>query len=279
MGPFMFPEFDPVIFSIPVPFTDLALPIRWYAMAYLSALLITWRYCMYLTKFPPRLVSAEQIDDLAVWATLGVILGGRLGFVIFYQPGYFLENPILIPQVWTGGMSFHGGLLGVTLAMVLFARKRGIALLGLADLVSAVAPIGQLLGRIANFINGELWGRVTDVPWGVIFPNIEPYGAPRHPSQLYHAGLEGLALLLIQIFLVFGPVKALRRPGLLTGTWIAGYAVVRIFLEQFREPDAYVGYLVFGTTWGQWLSLPLLAGGVYLIARALRRAPSAAADG
>lgn len=279
MGPFLFPEFDPVIFSIPVPFTDLALPIRWYAMAYLSALLITWRYCMYLTKFPPRLVSAEQIDDLAVWATLGVILGGRLGFVIFYQPGYFLANPIQIPQVWSGGMSFHGGLLGVTLAMVLFARKRGIALLGLADLVSAVAPIGQLLGRIANFINGELWGRVTDVPWGVIFPNVEPYGVARHPSQLYHAGLEGLALLLLQIFLVFGPVKALRRPGLLTGTWIAGYAVVRIFLEQFREPDAYVGYLVFGTTWGQWLSLPLLAGGVYLIARALRRAPVAAADG
>lgn len=279
MGPFLFPEFDPVIFSIPVPFTDLALPIRWYAMAYLSALLITWRYCMYLTKFPPRLVSAEQIDDLAVWATLGVILGGRLGFVIFYQPGYFLANPIQIPQVWSGGMSFHGGLLGVTLAMVLFARKRGIALLGLADLVSAVAPIGQLLGRIANFINGELWGRVTDVPWGVIFPNVAPEGVPRHPSQLYHAGLEGLALLLLQIFLVFGPVKALRRPGLLTGTWIAGYAVVRIFLEQFREPDAYVGYLVFGTTWGQWLSLPLLAGGVYLIARALRRAPSAAADG
>ncbi len=276
MGPF---EFDPVIFSIPVPFTDITLPIRWYAMAYLSALLITWRYCMYLTKYPPRVVSAEQIDDFAVWAMLGVILGGRLGFVIFYKPGEFLANPILIPQVWTGGMSFHGGLLGVTLAMLLFARKRRIALLGLTDLVSAVAPIGQLLGRIANFINGELWGRVTDVPWGVIFKDVEPEGVPRHPSQLYHAGLEGLALLLIQIFLVFGPVKALRRPGLLTGTWIAGYAVVRIFLELFREPDDYVGYLVFGTTWGQWLSLPLLAGGVYLIVRALRRAPAAATDG
>ena len=267
MGPFMFPEFDPIAFSIgPVA-------VRWYALAYLAALLITWRTCMYLTKFPPRHLSARQIDDFAMWATLGVILGGRTGFVLFYQPGYFLENPIEIPQMWKGGMSFHGGLLGVTLAMVLFTRKRGIALLGLTDLVSAVAPIGQLLGRIANFINGELWGRVTDVPWGVIFPAIGP--EPRHPSQLYHAGLEGLVLLLIQVFLIFGPARALRRPGLLTGTWIAGYAVVRIFLEQFREPDLYIGYLVFGTTWGQWLSLPLLAGGVYLIVRALRRAPVA----
>ncbi len=269
MGPFTFPEFDPVAFSIG------PLAVRWYALAYMAALLSTWRYCMYLTTQPPRLMSARQVDDFAVWATLGVILGGRLGFVIFYQPGYFLENPLDIPQMWKGGMSFHGGLLGVTLGMIQFTRRRKIALLALTDLVSAVAPIGQLLGRIANFINGELWGRVTDVPWGVIFPNVEPYGVARHPSQLYHAGLEGLALLLLQIFLIFGPVKALRRPGLLTGTWIAGYAVVRIFLETFREPDAYVGYLVFGTTWGQWLSLPLLAGGVYLIARAFRRKPIA----
>lgn len=265
-------NFDPVIFSIPLPFTDLSLPIRWYALAYVVGLLVGWRYCMRLARRPPNLVTPEQIDDFLLWAIVGVIVGGRLGIVLFYQPSFYLSHPAEIVKVWKGGMSFHGGLAGVTILLIVFARRHRIPFLALTDIIAAAAPIGLFLGRIANFINGELWGRPTDVPWAMIFPNA-PDRLPRHPSQLYEASLEGLVLFLVLAFLVLGPPRTLRRPGLTTGVFLAGYALGRGFVETMREPDSYIGLLTFGTTWGQWLSLPMLLGGAYLVGRALKRQP------
>ncbi len=267
---FVFPEFDPTAFSIPLPFTDFELAIRWYALSYVVGLLLAWQYALNLTKRAPRLVTAKQIDDFLVWATLGVILGARVGFVLFYQPGHYLSNPQDILKVWEGGMSFHGGFVGVVLGMFLFTRHARIPFWSFTDLVGAAAPIGLFLGRTANFINGELWGRVTDVPWAVIFSRADP-PLPRHPSQLYEAALEGLVLFAVLAFLIFGPVKALRRPGLVTGVFLGGYGMARIFVEFFREPDAYIGLQLFSLTRGQWLTLPLLVGGVYLVWRAWRR--------
>lgn len=275
MDALIFPAFKAVIFSIPVPFTDLKLDIRWYSLAYVTALLVGWRYCLWLAARPPALVTARQIDDFFVWATLGVILGGRLGFVLFYKPEFYLANPVEIIKVWNGGMSFHGGLAGVAIALIVYARRYGIPLFGLTDLVAAAAPIGQFFGRIANFINGELWGRPVEsnIPWAMIFPDLNAGDIPRHPSQLYQAGLEGLALFIVLAWLILGRTQALTRPGFVTGAFLAGYAVARIVAEVFREPDTYIGFLAFGTTWGQWLSIPLLVGGGYLVWRALRRAP------
>lgn len=258
----VFPDFDPVLFQIG-PFA-----IRWYALAYIFGLVGAWRYGIWLARQAPNLVTAEQIDDFLVWATFGVILGGRLGYVFFYQPAYFLEHPLEIPQMWNGGMSFHGGLVGVILSMMLFARRRGIAFLALADVVAATTPIGLLLGRIANFINGELWGRTTDVPWGVIFPRAGPN--PRHPSQLYEAFLEGLVLLIVLSLLVL-VWRARWRVGLTSGVFLVGYALSRMIVETVREPDDYIGLLAFGSTWGQWLSVPMLAIGLFLIGRAYIR--------
>lgn len=271
MNYFVFPEFDPVAIHLG-PFA-----IRWYALSYVVGLLLAWRYSVRLAKRPPNLVSPEQFDDFLTWAVLGVILGGRLGYVLFYQPAYYLANPVAILRVWEGGMSFHGGLTGVTLAMIIFARRRGIRFLALTDIVAAAAPIGLFLGRIANFINGELYGRVTDVPWAVIFPHAGD--VPRHPSQLYEAGLEGIVLFTILAWLVFGRFKSLLRPGLTTGVFVGGYAIARMFVENFRQPDKFIGsggFLPMHTTWGQWLSVPLLLGGAYLVYRAMRRPPESA---
>lgn len=265
---FIFPDFDPVAIHLG------PLAIRWYSLSYVVGLLLAWRYCLRLAKKPPHLVTAEQLDDFLTWAVLGVILGGRLGFVLFYQPAFYLANPGGILKVWEGGMSFHGGLAGVSLAMIIFARRRQIKLLALTDMVGAAAPIGLFLGRVANFINGELYGRVTDVPWAVIFRHAG--NQPRHPSQLYEAVLEGLVVFAIQAWMIFGPLKSLRRPGLTTGIFIGGYALARMSVEYFRQPDEYIGeggFMVLGTTWGQWLSIPLLLGGAYLVWRAMRRPP------
>jgi phosphatidylglycerol:prolipoprotein diacylglycerol transferase len=265
---FVFPDFDPVAFQIG------PLAIRWYALSYVVGLLLAWRYSLRLAKLPPHKVTAEQLDDFLTWAILGVILGARLGFILFYQPGHYLANPAAILKVWQGGMSFHGGLAGVTLGMIIYARRHKIPLLSLTDIIGAAAPIGLFLGRIANFINGELYGRVTDVPWGVIFRHAGDL--PRHPSQLYEAVLEGLVLFAVQAWLIFGPWKTLRRPGLTTGVFIGGYALARMSVEVFRQPDNYIGeqgFLLLGTTWGQWLSVPMLLGGAYLVYRAMRRPP------
>ena len=267
MGPFVFPDIDPVAIHIG------PLAIRWYALAYIAGLLCGWQYCLRLAKRPPNMVTPKDIDDFMVWATLGVVLGGRLGFILFYQPEHYFANPGEILQVWKGGMSFHGGLLGVILAMILYARRHGTGFFPLADIVAAATPIGLFFGRIANFINGELWGRTTDVPWAVIFPRAGP--EPRHPSQLYEAGLEGLVLFAVTALLIFR-YDALRRRGLVSGVFLVGYGLSRIVAETMREPDSYIGFLTFGTTYGQWLSLPMVLYGVYLIWTARSRPPASA---
>lgn len=262
-----FPSFDPVAVSIG-PFA-----IRWYALAYVCGLLIGWRYCRWLAARAPTKIEARAIDDYLLWATLGVVLGGRLGYVVFYNPGHYLSNPLEIAYVWQGGMSFHGGLIGVVVATALFARKAGIPLLGLGDIVCCAAPVGLFLGRLANFVNGELFGRPTEAPWGVIFPQGGPL--PRHPSQLYEAGLEGLVLFLVLWLLVRR--GGLRRHGLACGVFFAGYGAARLFVELFREPDAQVGFLAGGVTMGQMLSLPMLLIGIALAAWALRARPAGTA--
>lgn len=254
-----FPMIDPVLVEIG-PFA-----IRWYALAYIAGIVLGWLLARRLVALPPAVASREQLDDYVTWATLGIILGGRLGYVLFYRPGHFLSHPAEILAVWQGGMSFHGGMLGVILATLLFCRWQGIDPLGFGDRIAPVVPIGLLFGRLANFINGELWGRVTDLPWGMVFPTGGP--EPRHPSQLYQAGLEGLVLLALLLVLVHRSAIRARR-GFLTGAFLAGYAVARLVGELFRQPDAHLGFLFGGVTMGQLLSLPMLAAGLWLMARA-----------
>jgi phosphatidylglycerol---prolipoprotein diacylglyceryl transferase len=262
-----FPAIDPVAIAIG-PFV-----VRWYALAYIVGLLLGWRYCLVLADRPPRLVERRDIDDFLVWATLGVVLGGRIGYVLFYQPGYYLQHPIEALYLWHGGMSFHGGALGVTLAILLFTRARRLPVLAFSDVIAEAIPIGLFFGRIANFINGELFGRETDIPWAMVFPNGGP--VPRHPSQLYEAVCEGLLLFLL--LLLAEHRGARRRPGIVTGLFLIGYAVARMSGELFRQPDAQLGFLVFGTTMGQLLSIPVLIAGFILIWWARRQPASTAA--
>lgn len=259
-----FPNIDPVIFEIGV------FAVRWYSLAYIAGLVLGWMYMKRLAAQLPVTCDVEAVDDFLVWATFGVVLGGRLGMVLFYQFDYYMANPAKIIAVWEGGMSFHGGFLGVVIAAILFTRKRGINPLRFGDLLGCVAPIGLFFGRIANFINSELWGRVSDAPWAVVFPTGGP--EPRHPSQLYEAALEGLVLFVI-LFWLSRAESVRRRPGMLMGTFIAGYGIARIISEMFREPDTYIGFLAFGTTWGQWLSIPMVMIGAFFIYRARSRPP------
>lgn len=259
-----FPNIDPVAVQIG------PLLIRWYALAYLAGIFIGWWWCLRVAEQAPRILGRKVVDDFVLWATLGVVVGGRLGYVLFYKPVYYLDRPVEALSVWHGGMSFHGGAIGVAVAMLLFARFRKIAPLRLSDVVVCAVPIGLFFGRIANFVNGELWGRVTDVPWAVVFP--AGGAVARHPSQLYEAILEGLVLFVIlNVLERFTTIR--QFPGALTGVFLIGYAVARTFAELFREPDVHIGFLVFGTTMGQWLSSPLLAGGLLLILHAFRREP------
>ncbi len=262
-----FPAFDPVAIELG------PLVIRWYALAYIVGLLLGWRLARRLVTRPGWTVTREGVDDLLFYVTLGVILGGRLGYVLFYQPGYYATNPLEILYVWRGGMSFHGGLVGVLVAALYFARRTGAHPLEVTDLLAAVAPLGLFFGRIANFINGELWGRPTDVPWAVIFPMAGP--EPRHPSQLYEALLEGLLLFVLLQFLAWRPRRP-ERQGVLTGVFLLGYGVARSFVELYREPDAQLGYLWGGLTMGQILSIPLVLAGLYLLVRARRSVQPAA---
>lgn len=266
MPPFFvipFPDINPVAVSLG-PFA-----IRWYALAYIAGLVIGWRYCLALSGRPPYLVRRSHIDDFLVWATLGVVLGGRIGYVLFYNLGYYLAHPSQALYVWRGGMSFHGGALGVTIALILFTRARNIRLFAFSDIVIQAVPIGLFFGRIANFINGELYGRPSDLPWAMIFPNGGPI--PRHPSQLYEAGCEGILLFLL---LFIAERRGVRRfPGVETGLFLVGYALARMSGEFFRQPDPQLGYLIFGTTMGQLLSIPVLIAGLVIIfwARSNRR--------
>jgi phosphatidylglycerol:prolipoprotein diacylglycerol transferase len=262
-GTIPFPEIDPVAIAIG-PFV-----VRWYALAFIAGLLAGWGYMVTLLRRPPVTMTSQQVGDFFSWAIVGVIVGGRLGFVGFYQPDFFLSNPLQILAFWNGGMSFHGGLLGVIVAIILYARRHEILVLTLGDLVAAAAPIGLFLGRLANFINGELYGRATDVPWAVVFPDGGDIG--RHPSQIYEAGLEGLFLFVI-LFALARFARARYRPGLLTGVFLLGYGSARTFVEFFRQPDNYVGdggFLLWGSTIGQWLSTPIAIAGLIFIVYAV----------
>lgn len=256
----IYPQIDPVLVEIG------PIVIRWYALAYIGGILLGWRYALRLARKPPRVIEAPLIDDFLLILTLGIVLGGRLGYVLFYKPAYYLHHPLEILQVWSGGMSFHGGMLGVVIAIVLFTRKHKISLLGFGDIVAMVVPIGLALGRIANFINGELWGRASTMPWAMVFPHAD--ALPRHPSQLYQAALEGIVLLIVLALLERRGWR--QYPGAIAGAFLVGYGIARIIGELFREPDAFLGFLPGGLTMGQVLSLPMIAAGAWLIRRAFR---------
>lgn len=263
-----FPNIDPVAFSLgPVS-------VHWYGLAYVAGILLGWRYACALAANrtlwanDAPAVTKAHLDDFIIWIVAGIILGGRLGYILFYDTANVLADPMRIIEIWNGGMSFHGGFIGAALAMVAFARKHQIRVWSLFDVVAAVVPIGLLFGRIANFVNGELWGRVTDVPWSFVFPAAGPFA--RHPSQLYEAALEGAALFVVLAVLVFRH-KALRYRGVVAGVFVVGYSTSRIIVEFFREPDAQLGYLL-STNWltmGMLLSLPMFAAGLWTIARSI----------
>ncbi len=287
-----FPDLSPTLVSFEIGGFTLAL--RWYALAYIAGIVIGyWIIARAIAR--PALwpgdtspMEKKDLEDLLTWMILGIIIGGRLGYVLFYERAYYLANPIDIPKVWMGGMSFHGGFLGVVIAAAVFARRREIPTLQLADALAVAAPTGVMLGRLANFINAELWGRPTDVPWGVIFPGTAAQNCPgveglcaRHPSQLYEAGLEGLLLGMVLLWLVFAR-NWLKKPGAVCGLFLAGYGAARFFVEFFRvadvqfiTPDNPGGRVFFigdfGLSMGQVLSLPMLFFGLLLMAWALRR--------
>jgi len=287
-----FPDIEPVWFSIG------PLDIRWYALAYVAGIVLGWWYASRLTRDnavwqpakPP--MTTVQLDDLVLWITLGIILGGRFGYALFYKPVLYANlftgadwgERLALFRLWDGGMSFHGGLIGVSLAIVLFARRSRIRLLSVGDLIAPVVPIGLFFGRIANFINGELWGRPTDAPWGMVFCNrtIETtYGfcpagdVARHPSQLYEAGLEGIALAAI-LWLAVYKWRLLTKPGYVTGIFLFGYGLVRASLENVRQPDFGLENLPLGLTMGMMLSIPMMLVGAWLVWRAWSRPPVAA---
>lgn len=293
-----YPDIDPAIFSLAIGGFEFSL--RWYALAYIAGLVLGWRIILRLMRAPTLWpgnrapMNLQQPEELLTWMTLGVILGGRLGFVLFYSPGYYLSHPAEILAVWTGGMSFHGGMIGVLAAVYLYCRRNGLPVMQVGDAVALAVPIGLFFGRIANFINAELWGRPTDVPWAMQFPRVNPSTGerdwtmltePRHPSQLYEAGLEGLVLFAVLLWLALSR-RWLKTPGAITGAFLAGYGAARAFVENFRQGDAQfissanpngqilrfgTGADAFGLTMGQILSLPMLAGGVILIVIVMRR--------
>ncbi len=265
-----------MLFAIPFPMIDPTLvqigpiAIRWYALAYIVGIVLGWRLMLRLVALPQVVATRQQVDDFVTWATLGIVLGGRLGYVLFYRPGYYLFHPLEILAVWGGGMSFHGGALGVIVALWLYCRQQRIDFIAFGDRLATVVPLGLFLGRCANFVNGELWGRVApDVPWAMVFPTGGP--EPRHPSQLYQAGMEGIVLFLLLQGLVRVPALRARR-GFLAGVFIAGYGVARIIGEFFRQPDAHLGFLFAGATMGQVLSVPMVLLGGWLVLRSRARA-------
>ena len=289
----LFPDISPNIFSITVFGLELAL--RWYAMAYIAGILIGWRLALVSLQRPALWpdsgapMTPPKWEDLITWIIIGVIIGGRLGYVLFYQPAYFAQNPGSILQVWQGGMAFHGGFLGVVTAVFIYCKRHGFPLASTADLLALSSPAGLLLGRSANFINAELWGRPTDLPWGVAFPGNAAQACgqleglcARHPSQLYEALLEGLVLGLVLLWLAYRR-GGLKLPGWITGLFFVGYGISRFIVEFFRQPDVqfvtlenpvglawHIGGI--GLTMGQVLSLPMVAVGVFLCLRARRRA-------
>jgi phosphatidylglycerol:prolipoprotein diacylglycerol transferase len=250
--------------------------VRWYSLGYLFGIVLGYMYLLRLIKQPGSPMARRHADDFVFYVTLGIILGGRLGYVLFYQPAVYLADPLAILKLWDGGMSFHGGLIGSTLAVLYLARRNGLSFLRVGDYACVCGPFGLFLVRLANFVNGELWGRPSDVPWAVVFPTGGPVA--RHPSQLYEAGLEGLLLFAI-LWLLFWYTRARYRPGMLAGVFICGYAVSRIIVELFREPDMQLAWLKAqtGLSMGQWLSVPMLLLGLYMILTSRKREPIMAA--
>jgi phosphatidylglycerol---prolipoprotein diacylglyceryl transferase len=266
-----FPVFDPVAIAIG------PIVIRWYALAYIFGIVLGWIYARSLLKTEklwdgPAPITLVQLDDFILWVTIGIIVGGRTGYVLFYNLPFFIAHPAEIFELWKGGMSFHGGFVGCVIAVIAFARVNKVSILSLGDITTAVAPVGLLLGRLANFINSELWGRAADpsLPWAMIFPNGGPL--PRHPSQLYEAGLEGIVLFAILAVMI--RLGALKRPGLILGSFMAIYGLARIAGEHFREPDPQLGFLWGGLTMGMLLSVPMVITGAILIGSSLRKAAS-----
>ena len=260
------PVIDPVALDLG------PLSIKWYGLAYMFSLLLGWIYTRSLSgnqrlwggKSP---IKPDHFDDLLMWITLGVVVGGRLGYVLFYKPAYFFHNPAEIIATWNGGMSFHGGLIGSLIAIWIYSRRHKLPVLSVLDVASATAPLGFYFGRLANFINGELWGRESDVPWAMVFPNAEAGGAARHPSQLYEAALEGLVLFLVLRFLTHRRL-AFLKPGLVTGTMILGYGLARIFVENYRQFEEGSGLMIGPFTPGMIYSVPMVLLGAWLIYRA-----------
>ena len=266
-----YPRIDPTAFAIG-PFA-----VRWYALAYVAGLVFAWWHVRGIVSARPagkRIMEPKDVDDLLFWATFGVVLGGRLGYVLFYKPGYYIEHLDEVFSLWKGGMSFHGGLIGVILAMTWIARTRKLVMLSVYDLGAVATPIGLFLGRMANFINGELWGRPSDAPWAMVFPTGGPL--PRHPSQLYEGFLEGIVLFSF-LWIMRKRGDALSRPGELGGWFCFGYGLARIAGEFFREPDAHLGYLLGPITMGMVLSVPVVAVGLFFVWRARKRAAEPAA--
>lgn len=250
--------------------------IRWYALAYLAGFLGGWQYAGWLAdldKKTGRRPNREDIDNILPLLVFGIILGGRIGYILFYNFGYFVENPLAIFKVWEGGMSFHGGLMGVIVVILGFSRYYKIPPLQMGDTISVVVPIGLFFGRLANFVNGELFGRVTDVPWGIVFPHGGEL--PRHPSQLYEATLEGLVLFIV-LFFMARQESIRRRPGILFGTLMAGYGVSRFIIEYVREPDPQLGFFFQYFSMGQLLCLPMILAGGIIIHYARKKAPQGA---
>jgi len=259
-----FPNINPVIFSFG------KLSINFYSLSYVVSILLAWFYAnQIIKKFPDIKITKKNIEDFVNIAIIGIIIGGRLVYCLFYDPSKYLSNPIEILKTYEGGMSFHGGLIGLGFSSYLFSRKYKINFLTLADILSMTAPIGLFLGRIANFINGELYGRITDVPWSVIFPNSDML--PRHPSQLYEAFFEGMIIFLVLFYLVFR-YQILKFYGLTLGLFLTFYSTSRIIIEIFREPDIHIGFIFDRLTMGQILSLPMLLIGIYLVCLASLRA-------
>jgi len=252
-----FPNIDPVLLELG------PLKVRWYGLMYLIGFLFAMWLANRRADKPDSGWTRDQVSDLLFYGFLGVILGGRIGYVLFYQTQRLFDDPLYLFQIWTGGMSFHGGLLGVILALTWFARKNRKPFLEVGDFVAPLIPVGLGMGRLGNFINGELWGRTTDVPWAMVFPAIEAKGLPRHPSQLYEFALEGVLLLVLLLWFARKP----RSPGAVGGLFLAGYGCARFTVEFFREPDGHLGLLGAGMSMGQWLSTPMIVIGLWLMMR------------
>ncbi len=256
------PNFDPIAFSIG------PLSVRWYGLMYLVAFALVLILGRWRIAHGKTVLTARDLDDLLFFGMLGTIVGGRLGYVLFYKAGFYLDHPLDLFKVWEGGMSFHGGLIGVIVAMLVFAIRRGYSFWQVADFVAPLVPTGLAAGRLGNFINGELWGRASDVPWAMVFPQAHD-GIPRHPSQLYEVGLEGVALFI----LVWWFARRPRPIGAVAGVFLIGYGLARFCVEFTREPDDFLGLLALGLSMGQWLSIPMILAGIGVLVWSYRRAP------